>query len=207
MTRVVRALPLGLLCGAVFALGCGYPPLDSSNHPDAGSGTGTGTDGGPTCEVAPSFATSNVNTQTAGFSNHDNAMYYEGHLDTAAAPTVLDIELFIGGTYFPQQINGNETVPLANETQGKTCDGCVLVFTQCTGCDIQQDGTFSEEYIASAGTLQLTAPSNTTISGTLSNVKFTHVTEASDGTTTPVGDGCTTMIGSLSFTATVQNLP
>ena len=83
-----------------------------------------------------------------------------------------------------------------------TCGGCVLVDAKCVDC-YDADSTFSSVYMASGGTLNITN-TNGTMSGSLSNATFTHVTIASNGATTVVNDGCDTAITAATFSASVQ---
>ena len=85
---------------------------------------------------------------------------------------------------------------------------CVVIGAGCQGCAPEVGGT-GAFFMATGGTITISAVSATTLSGTLSNVTFTHVTIANTGATptfqsTPVNDSCDTRINSLSFTAPVQ---
>src|SRR5262249_5778526 len=92
-----------------------------------------------------------------------------------------------------------------DDLQYAQCGICVLVNT-----DLHMQGSGiaeTDDYMATSGSVTLTSVGTNgsgTLSGSISNVQFTHVTIGSDGTSTPVGDSCNTTIANASFSATLQ---
>ena len=83
-----------------------------------------------------------------------------------------------------------------------------MIAADCVDCAPDSPNGSGEFFMATGGMLNITAISQTTIRGTLSNVTFTHVTIANTGpsptfVSTPVGDDCDTRIGAASFASSV----
>jgi hypothetical protein len=170
---------------------CGYPPLSTSDG-------GVGSDGAPgTCLAKASYGNM-FYAQDAEFSNPQNALLFAGNLTQGATPDRLDIVLYVGGPTFPTEIR-TATIPLTGkQLAGDQCDVCVFIAAHCVGCTLDA-GTPQAWYMVTQGTLAITDATMPNIGGTLSNAKFTHVTLASNGATTPVGDGCASSITSITF--------
>jgi hypothetical protein len=95
------------------------------------------------------------------------------------------------------------TYPLTgDDTAFSTCGLCVLV-----GTDVTMSGQ-ADWYMATGGSITLTMAgggSNTTLSGSLTNVSFAHVGKDADGLPTDsVVDSCVTSIPSANFMATLK---
>ena len=100
---------------------------------------------------------------------------------------------------------GTTIAPMANidlsgQSQFKTCGACVLVLAR-----VGTDGSAQQIYLATAGTLTITAVSPN-ITGTMSNVTFQHVTIDPSTTISTRVDDCVTSVTSASFNTTVTNL-
>ena len=185
------------LVGLLVLASCGYPALE---HTDAGK------DGaGGHCDALASYGTALTGQEAVSMMSGD-AYGYDGQLTTDMPPDVLDIELFAGHGVFPGAIQP-KAIPISGaELDYATCGGCVLIAANCLNCDLSTGAGVGSFYMATSGTLTITALSPLT--GSLSNVMFTHVTIDNQGTSptyhvTPVGDGCVSKIATISFSAPV----
>ena len=115
-------------------------------------------------------------------------------------PDEIVIELYAGWGVFTAGLRPG-TFPLTGaELSYQTCGACVFV-----EADISAEGNVGQEYFATGGTLTLTSVSGR-LTGSLSNVTFQHVLfDGKTGQMNPVGDGCQTSIGGLSFDAPIQD--
>lgn len=182
-----------------------------------GGGNGGGGGGGGGGPDAPSQATcllpqtlgAVTPTQQEGHSRKSMAnatapdnLYLFADLNQDPTPDILLVDLWKGYGVFQ---NGFPTGPMTVQLSGaessyETCGACITVQT-----DYTMSGPTGDPYIATAGTLSLTAANATTISGSLSNVTFTHSTiDQMSGVTTPSADGCSATLSSVSFQATVM---
>lgn len=124
--------------------------------------------------------------------------FYQYTGDLNADPDVLDVEIYAGFGVFTNGIKTGTFNLTGAELDYATCGLCVLVLTDTSG------GSATDTYMATGGTVTIDTISPTTISGSLSNVTFTHVTiDANTFESTPVGDGCNSSISSLSISAAV----
>lgn len=184
-----------LLLGALAA--CGYPPLDDNGSPDGGNPG--------TCPAPMTYGTASMTAQDSFYypptQQDPELLSYIGKLN---ATDFLDVELVeTPGTQFDQGVKPATITLSGGETNSATCSGCVLVWAKCTACALGADYK-GQSYMVTGGTLSITAI-NPSITGTLSNATFVHVTiDAASSTSTPVGDGCTTKVASASFTAHVR---
>ena len=110
----------------------------------------------------------------------------------------LDIQLYTGFGVFTNGIKAGTYQLTGDELDYATCGVCVLIRTDTTST------TITDSYMATGGTVVISEISPSQLTGTLTNVTFTHVTI--DDTTfesTPVNDGCNSTIASLSISAAV----
>ncbi len=144
--------------------------------------------------------------QQAEYSNSNNAIIYDGNLNQDSAPDRLRIEIY--GDNFPNQTINTGSYPITgSRLDGANCDICVLIAANCQGCTLEA-GEPGSWYMTTGGEIDITDAtenqSSGSIGGTLSNVTFTHVMlNESTGATTPLNDGCTSKIASLSFSSSV----
>jgi hypothetical protein len=134
-----------------------------------------------------------------GATTPDNYYLY-ADLNTDASPDVLLIDLYKGfGAFMSGFPTGPQAVSLTGaEASYDSCGACVMALT-----DYTMSGPTGDPYFATGGTLNLTSVSNTSIAGTLSNVTLVHSTIDMDtNVTTAHPDGCTSTLGSISFSAT-----
>jgi hypothetical protein len=205
-----------LMVAALFASACGGGS-GSTGH-DAGTtgdGTQTPTDSIQNTDTAHSTDTavppdgssgaclvvSDFGTPTVGYDEAEidaDGTYYYGELNEDALPDVVSIELYAGGGPFPTTLTTGTFQLTGAELQLSTCSACVLVYA-----DVPETGEPPQTLMATGGTLTLTSVTGH-LSGTLSNVTFQHVAiDDNTGVSTPVNDGCTTRIGSLSFDSVI----
>lgn len=191
---------------------CGFPPLPNQNpdHPDAGSNTGPDAPGPAKCLVPQTYGTPPVTSQEGFFlpaadpQNDPDAIIWDANISN---PDVLFVYLFAPGPQFPNGFVPKTIAISGDETNFSTCSGCVLIGAQCNSCAPEQNNN-GQYFMATGGSLKITQVSNTKVTGTLTNVTFTHVTVQNQGTdpsllTTPVNDNCTTRIDSVAFTSTL----
>jgi hypothetical protein len=123
-----------------------------------------------------------------------------GYLDGNSEPNALDVQLYenaapFGATFAPM------TISLTGQSDFSTCGACVLFHTayKCGSAVRNQ-----EDYIATGGTLTLTAGPNAAgdagtpghLTATLTNVTFEHVTIDTSFVTTKATDNCTVSLTS-----------
>jgi hypothetical protein len=136
-----------------------------------------------------------------------------GELDADAKKDLLWIEFFEG----PAPLYTTADFPAAPFTVALTageadyfkCSACLSLTTDYEEMDTDGDGqpddsTYVDDYMAGAGSLQVTALSATEITGTLTNVTFIHVDMDFDqGVQTDNASGCRSTAASIPFTATM----
>ncbi|HEY3352796.1 MAG TPA: hypothetical protein VGQ83_06080 [Polyangia bacterium] len=116
-------------------------------------------------------------------------------LSSAALPDRLDLELWAGLGVFAGGIRTGTFVIDGAETNYATCGLCLFVITPA---DDSREAGF---YLATRGTVTLTAASSGAISGSVAEVLLTHVTfKPGTPISVPVGD-CDTAITTASFSA------
>jgi hypothetical protein len=195
----MKLLPLiaTLLVFAVGCDGCG----DSKGSVDASS-----------CTVPASFtAVTDLrlfykvdrDTVTAGNQEEWKAI---GQMDLEPTRDLLWIELFEGPA--PDYTTADfPPTPFTIELTGPELDyvKCSTCISLTSNADVATLGpgkiNYVDDYMATAGSVTITTLTATNIVGTLSNIKFAHVNNAASGTTLNAS-GCTSMLSSLSFTAT-----
>jgi hypothetical protein len=163
------------------------------------------------CSALPSYAgvAAGSNTQFAtnypasgsGSSAQPHVQSYLGAMN--ADIDALELLLFGGfGSFSGGDIKPGTYQLTGDETKFSSCGACVLI-----GTDVTQSGQ-ADWYMASGGSITLTMAgggSNTTLSGSLSNVNFAHVGKDADGEPTDsVVDSCVSSIPSANFTATLR---
>lgn len=123
---------------------------------------------------------------------------YQGTLNTDATPDVLALELYAGFGVFANGITTGTFTLSGDELQYADCGVCVLILA-----DVSTQGAPGSLYMATGGTVNITQVSPN-ITGTLSNVTFTHVQIDDQANSTPDPDGCPSAITSASFDALVE---
>lgn len=123
-----------------------------------------------------------------------------GTLNADASPDILVVDLYAGyGAFSGGLPTAATTVTLGGAEAGlDSCGACIYSLT-----DYTQNGPSADPfYVATAGTLNLTSVSTTSVAGSLSNVTLTHSTvDTSSGATTAAADGCASNLASVSFSA------
>jgi len=201
----VAALPI-----IPIALACGGDDGGGGKimiQPDSG----TSPDAAVVCTALPSYAgvASGSNTQFAtnypasgtGSSAQPHVQSYLGAMN--ADIDALRMLLFGGfGGFGSGDIKPGTYTLGGDEAKFSSCGLCVMI-----GTDVTQSGQ-ADWYMASGGSITLTMAgggSNTTLSGSLSNVNFVHVGKDADGLPTDsTVDNCVSSIPSANFTATLK---
>ena len=166
----------------------------------------------PPCSAPASFTQA---LELELFYNADSQMMVTGNQELwrtigtleSGVPTQdwIWIELFEG----PAPEYTTENFPAApftinltgNELNYLTCSTCVTLTT-----DVNTTNTaeleYLDDYMATAGSVEITMLSPTMIAGTLTNINFAHVDISMAGTM-PNASGCTSTLATLPFTAMV----
>jgi hypothetical protein len=165
------------------------PPRDTATP------TGDGGTGG--CLATADYAAVGAVPGQAEYSDPTDptaGLGWFGPLNQATPPDYVAVQLYGGFGVFPTTITTGTFQLTGNELNFATCGVCVLVWA-----DISSQGQPAQEYLATGGSVTLTSVTGR-ITGTLTNVTFEHVTiNPSTYESTPLGDGCESKIGSLSF--------
>lgn len=187
--RRVGWLLLAACGGSSPALDAPPQGSDAARPIDASAGS---------CDAAASYTA--APTDAAATLGDDGSLDLTGNLD---AVTVLEITLYPGTGDFP----GSAVAPesdrslAGSDAQFATCGTCVLVYggvSTSSGVPIA-----GATYLASGGTISVTS-TTPTFAGTLTDVTLArvHIDEQTNESV-PVGDGCTTSVPSLAFSADV----
>ena len=148
---------------------------------------------------ATADASAEASTDAGSTGGAQDYYIYQGDLN--ADPDTLDIELYTGFGVFKNGIKAGTYTLSGDELNYATCGLCVLIYTDVSG------GTPTDTYLATGGTVTISTL-QPTLTGTLSNVTFTHVDiNSSTFQSMPVGDGCNSSISSLSISAPVTVAP
>jgi hypothetical protein len=173
-------------------------------HDSSGSGSGSGSGSNVTCasmaSYTPNFGSNNSAEINAGsdlaaqgFPQHN---VFVGALENAQTP-VLQIDI-VGGAGSANSPDWPVNLgPASNINVAMAKDVQVAIFAGSDGSQI---------YLASAGTLNVTAASKTTgqtFSGSLANATFVHV-DISGNQATPDPDGCQTNIANATWSGALQ---
>jgi hypothetical protein len=198
--------------GATSAGGSGGAAGSSGGAGAAGvagsSGGGAGAPGACNALASygtPSFTAVNqtaVESYAAAFTVIEKNLVWQGFLSTTAQPDALTITFNPNKAPFGSPITPpSAPIDLSTQNQTSTCGACVVLYTQLGSNSLPSAST--QTYLATGGTLSLSvAPavppsSSSSVSATLSNVTFEHVTvDGQSGVSTPAPDGCTTTLTS-----------
>lgn len=205
MQYTIRTLVVGVsLLGAACGGGSSAPPTTV----DGPGGTSDGPVSGA-CTAAASYsaaaATSNgafFGCETAGCAIADaEVVFVDAQLNTDATPDLLAIELYKLGVFANGITTGTFQLTGA-EANYATCGACVLIYTDFD----QGAGMIADSYMATGGSLTITSLSPM-VTGSLSNVTFTHVDiDANTFESTPVGDCDSSATGDYTFSETATEL-
>jgi hypothetical protein len=181
------------------------------------------------CGFAPDLGTATFVMQSAqeggdrSTSTVHDAIAWLGQLDDDTEPEMLDVQLYKGAAPFGAMLQ-SMSIPLTGQSDFKTCGACVFYHHQYdNGVELRAQ----KDYIATSGTLDITAVPNISAPGdggvdaggsadsgaglqltaTLSSVTFEHVTIDDLFNTTVVTDGCTVSLTSASINASVPVSP
>lgn len=127
-------------------------------------------------------------------------------LEGAAPSDLLIIELIPGFAPFGTTAAPTAVAPGTYQMTGeqlnyKTCGTCIRILT-----NFDDQGEFEDQYLVTGGTLNVTAVDNSvggTLTFSVSNLVFEHVTVAADFTSTPTNDGCHARISNATSTSTL----
>jgi hypothetical protein len=206
MTKVML---IGLALGTVLILGCG----DNGTHEQSDSGTqpqqhdaappedaGNGQDAPAGCGFAAVYSTFDfVSTDIGTNSTEDpsNYLFFDGFLNQAANPDLLEIELVSGYGVFVDGLKAGTFKLTGDELDYGTCGLCVRLLSKVDPASWEAN----QYYMATGGTVTLSSVMGQ-LAGTLSNVTFTHVDiDQSTLVSTPLDDGCNSRASSVSFEA------
>jgi hypothetical protein len=207
-----------LLGGSIFVcsfIACGGGS-NNAKQPDAHVGSG----GSAVCTASSSYGAASVTMGSAyaftaaeitadgsaGFV--DSNQGFNGDLNADPEPDLFEIDLYEGFGAFAA---GSGTITSGSVTLAgddlffQKCGLCVQLYT-----NIGSDGSPTDQYFATGGTVDLTSVgsptgsnvSTGTLSGTLSNVSFAHWN--STGSNDQAYGDCTSTITSLTFSATLE---
>lgn len=130
-------------------------------------------------------------------------------------PDALFIGFFEGGgdpsyTFdnFPMNVSAQQPLVVqldGPESDATKCSVCIGLFTDVNTANMMEL-EYADDYMANAGTVTLTALSETKITGTIENVTMRHVdivypdpAQNIPGSTTNNPSGCTSTLGNISF--------
>lgn len=126
-----------------------------------------------------------------------------------AANDFFQFEMWKGTAPFMTKIQPAANISFADPTQSqwKTCAACAYVSAQVNTSTGDDMGT----YLANAGTGNVTTvtlvndATMTKLTGNVASLVMPHVDIASDGTSTPSADACSTKLTSLAFDTTIKD--
>ena len=138
----------------------------------------------------------------------DSNQGFAGNINAAPMPDEFEIDLYEGfGTFMAGSgvITAGTFTLSGADLKFQSCGLCVQLYT-----DLGSDGSPTDLYFATAGTVTLTSVgtptgsdvSTGTLAGTVSNIAFAHWDGSND---VAVGD-CTSTVDSLHFSATLTPL-
>lgn len=130
----------------------------------------------------------------------DDVIIMRAPLQTGSPFDELEFDLYAGYGVFTNGFVPGTFQIAGDELQFFTCGLCVFVNSQ--RADPQ---TYVDDYYATGGTVTISSIAGT-LTGTVSNLTFEHVTLANNETT-PVGDGCVTAVAGATFTAPITAPP
>lgn len=145
--------------------------------------------------ITPSLCVQDPGQDTMSAS--DDVIIMRAPLEAGSPFDELELDLFAGfGAFSNGFVTG--TFPITgDELNWSTCGLCVFVNTNRT-----DPMTYEDDYLATGGTVTITAI-NGTLTGSVSNLTFEHVTLSQEGST-PAGDSCTTAVAGATFTAPIM---
>ncbi len=198
--------------GGADANHSGGADANTTVHPDAGgswSCTVPQNNSGPS-DVAGQYVCADTggNPTSCGSTDPSAAalVYFAGAVNDDTLPDVLFVELYAGGTAFPDGL-ATGTYNLASEGDYSACGACITVATDYD--DSGSSATWTDDYYQTGGTITITGFTDGnpgTVTGSVSGLTLTHVTiDSSTYASTPVGDGCDINVANFSFTASVSN--
>jgi hypothetical protein len=207
---VKAVIRLVLFSSLIAACGGGSSSGDDDDTPPADSNNNTSD--GPTgaCTAESSYTASAATSQgslyaceTMGCAVTEAVeLYVDAALNADATPDLLGLELFKGFGPFTKGITTGTFPITGDDANYGTCGACLLIRTNLdTGT-----GEIADSYMATGGTITITALTPM-VTGTLSNVTFTHVTiDEKSFESTPVGDCDVTLSGDYTFSETATEL-
>ena len=141
-------------------------------------------------------------------SPNDDTLVFFAPLEGGVPGDLFYLELYADyGAYAGGPVRTGSVTISGDETQYADCGACARVLT-----DAQADGNYTDDYLATGGTVNVTATATAvgqTLSGSISNLALTHVTilDAAPYTSTPAGDNCNTMIMNGTFSGMTMAPP
>lgn len=138
--------------------------------------------------------------ETGASADGDYDLYW-GPLEPGMPGDHISIELWEGFGPFAAGLRTGTFTLAGDDTDYAVCGVCALIATDWDGAD------YVDTYMAESGTITVSSITGS-ITGTLSNVSFRHVVlDTLSGEMFDAGTGCTTRIGSASFTAPLEPAP
>lgn len=195
------------LCLAALTLGaCGDDGGDDDDDDvvvdasgDDDDDAGTNVDSGPdidapavACTAAATYGDEALLNPVAQQVNA-GLIVFEGELNADALPDLFALQLYDGFGVFTDGIAPGTYEITGDEAQFATCGLCALLIT---------DGGEADSYLATSGSVTITSISPN-LTGTVTNLTYTHVDIDDNDTSTPSASGCQSDIAALSFDAVV----
>jgi hypothetical protein len=143
----------------------------------------------------------------AGMAQGEYTITVQGALEAAEPLDLLVLQFYTGYEPFGTETAPTPVVPgtynlTGAQTSFATCGVCARIATNATTTSSEDD------YFATGGSVTVGAVGDAvgeTLTVSLSNVTFTHVTiDENTNATTPVGDGCDTQITNATFSGMVM---
>jgi hypothetical protein len=198
------------LCLAALTLGaCGDDGGDDDDDDDdvvvdAGGDdddddAGTDVDSGPDIDAPAAVCTAAATYGDEALANpvaqQPNAglIVFEGELNADELPDLFALQLYDGFGVFTDGIVPGTYEITGDEAQFATCGLCALLIT---------DGGEADAYLATSGSVTITSVSPN-LTGTVTNLTYTHVDIDENDTSTPNASGCESDIAALAFDAVV----
>jgi hypothetical protein len=205
---VAAAIPL---VPVIPLLACGGDSKTVDAHINVIDSPGSGSNGSNTgnCGASASYTTSPGGSDQEAFDYPASSMTLHAEewlalMNQDANPDELDIAFVAKRTGFGSGDIKTGTYTLAaGDTMGfRTCGICAILETDLTmqGSAVVE----KDDFFATGGSITLNSVGSGgsgTLSGTITNMTFGHVNIGSDGSVTPVNDGCSTTVSNVNFSA------
>lgn len=130
----------------------------------------------------------------------DSVIVLRAPLEAGSPFDELELQLWSGYGVFTNGFAPGKYAISGDELQFFTCGLCAFI-----NSDRVDDNNYTDDYFATGGTIELTSVAGR-MTGTLTNVKFEHVSIV-DSMTAPIGDGCESEVVAGTFDAAITPPP